>query len=192
MSQSSLEFDEDGNLIGGFEQLIEAARHEGWQDPINWATIDPEARLLAIEELSVFVADQVLAFPHLDHRLIPPCWYKHDAYVRVLGAAKGAYDGYHSDKGGPTGPMNFYTEWVRLWPELRMLGAVCQPTHEPDAPQLWAVNFDPQVTPAQISRELAAEQNPPAEVPGMGAYLPPIGHPGAPGASTSPHTGVGY
>lgn len=57
---------------------------------IDWWSLSAEERLKELGELRIFVAKLVVAY-ELDSTVIPPCWEKHEGYIRFLDALHRSY-----------------------------------------------------------------------------------------------------
>ena len=82
---------------GTAERLLQAADNAAGRkadDPftsaVDWWTMTAEERLNELGELRIFVARLVVAY-ELDSTFIPPCWEKHEGYIRFLDALHRSY-----------------------------------------------------------------------------------------------------
>lgn len=57
---------------------------------VDWWSLSAEERLKELGDLRIFVAKLVVAY-ELDSTFIPPCWEKHEGYVRFLDALHRSY-----------------------------------------------------------------------------------------------------
>lgn len=57
---------------------------------VDWWSLSAEERLTELGELRIFVARLMVAY-ELDSTFIPPCWEKHEGYIRFLDALHRSY-----------------------------------------------------------------------------------------------------
>lgn len=56
--------------------------------PFQWGALTPGEALVAWPELRSWVEQLITRFPHLDHHVIPACWWRHNSHVEALAALR--------------------------------------------------------------------------------------------------------
>ena len=83
--------------------------------PTHWASLLPDEARPAWAQLRVWVEELVDRFA-LETRVIPPCWYRHNAMVEALSALRDHERMSFSEHGSPTGAV----DWFRAFREIEM------------------------------------------------------------------------
>jgi len=76
-----------------------------------------------------------------DHRVVPLCWYRHDALIELLSALRDHWRVAYDPINSPTGASEWHRALAQLEPRLREWAARtgCTPTeHRPDARQAYS------------------------------------------------------
>lgn len=85
--------------------------------PTHWPSV-PAADAAAVwEELSAWVEDLQGRFAHLDHHVIPRCWWRHNEHVEALAALR---DHERSSFAG-TAPATAPVDWLRALRDVASL-----------------------------------------------------------------------
>jgi hypothetical protein len=56
--------------------------------PLHWGALTPCEARAAWRELRSWVEGLVTRFAHLDHHVIPACWWRHNSHVEALAALR--------------------------------------------------------------------------------------------------------
>ena len=95
-------FEADGDLEVGVEEGDQTGREmlarlyaedgppdlEVFGGPLHWPSIPAVDLATEFRELSDWVEGRVARFPHLDHTVIPNCWWRHNGHVEALQALR--------------------------------------------------------------------------------------------------------
>ncbi len=106
---------ETGEMMGlhatGFPQLddIPAATH--------WPKLPPNVIAERWEELRSWVIELQERFAHLDHHVIPPCWWRHNEHVEALAALRD----HERVSYAPMAPATASVEWMRALRDIEAL-----------------------------------------------------------------------
>ena len=108
--------------------------------PVDWARLTADEVALVWAALDNWVRWLVVRYC-LDHRDVPPCWYRHCALVEELSALRSAHlDAFHPAR-MPTGPAEWHTTFGNARGRMREWAARtgCRPgQHRDDLPPPWA------------------------------------------------------
>ncbi len=144
----------DGELDALVDTLLaNPARPVAWsrlpaaERPGQWAALDGWVRWLT-------------GWYALDHREIPPCWYRHGPLVEELSALRTAHAAAYDPRAQPTAPADWHhtlaATRARLHDWVARTG--CRPAeHRDDKPQPWATAQPPAVYMAGLSGHIHAE-----------------------------------
>ncbi len=112
----------------------------------NWPTIDPADTPTAWADLKAWVDDLRRRFDHLDHHVIPACWWRHNEHVEALVALRDHHRASFDDTAPATAPLDWFralrdiTALLRGWTAEHACGATHQspPTRlQPDDTAAW-------------------------------------------------------
>jgi hypothetical protein len=110
--------------------------------PTFWPDLTPKESPKAWAELRQWVEGLCERFPHLDHHVVPGCWFRHPGYVELLAALRDAeYASYNSNA-----PRTAPIEWHRAFQfaEARLsewtAQFTCGATHEERPRYPWSIN----------------------------------------------------
>jgi hypothetical protein len=95
----------------------------------------------------------------LDHRVVPPCWYRHPALVSVLSALRDHWLAAYDPLGALMGPSDWHRALMPLEVRLRDWAARTGCTagvHRPDAPVKEGVDED--AWAAHVSADVTARR----------------------------------
>jgi hypothetical protein len=120
-----------------FEDRLEAllGRASG---PVNWQATSPARAAEVWQALRVWVVWFRITFG-LDHRVVPPCWYRHPALVEVLSALRDHWLSAYDPLNSPTAASEWHRVFAQLEPRLREWAARTGCTageHRPDVPPI--------------------------------------------------------
>lgn len=107
---------------------------------VDWWSLSAEERVAELGELRIFVARLMVAY-ELDSTFIPPCWEKHEGYIRFLDALHRSYlDATHPAQTGEA-----LMGWHHNYQFVREALAACSKqlsctslTHHPFQAPAWA------------------------------------------------------
>ena len=83
--------DPPGQPVSGLAALFGADGPPDFDDvtaPVHWGDLAPGEAAVAWPELRSWVERLVVRFPHLDHHVIPACWWRHNGHVEALAALR--------------------------------------------------------------------------------------------------------
>jgi hypothetical protein len=86
--------------------------------PLNWRTMPGADAIDEWQTLREWVDATRREFA-LDHRTIPPCWYRHPALVSVLSALRDHWSAAHDPMAGLNGPSEWHRAFMLLETRLR-------------------------------------------------------------------------
>ena len=114
------------------------------QRPIDWRRVSCDEAPLLWAALDTWVRWLVARYS-LEHRDVPPCWFRHPALVEELSALRTAHvDAFHPAH-PPGGPADWHTTLSNTRVRLRDWAARtgCKPgAHREDAPNPWSHGAD--------------------------------------------------
>ncbi len=96
----------------------------------SWPAIDPTDTPAAWEDLSVWVDDLRRRFDHLDHHVIPGCWWRHNEHVEALVALRDHQRASFGDTAPAIAPVDWFralrdiTALLRSWTAEHACGAI--------------------------------------------------------------------
>lgn len=82
--------------------------------PVLWPAVTCEDAPKQWSDLRDWVADLVQRFEHLDHHVIPLCWWRHNSHVEALMALRDHERMSYSD----TSPPSAAVEWHRAFRDI--------------------------------------------------------------------------
>ena len=95
-------------------------------------------------ELREWVEDLVRRYPHLDHHVIPGCWYRHNGHVEALAALRDHERVSFADSSPGTSPAQWHWAFALVEGRLREWTAQsgCMSAHREPAVHLRPVDDD--------------------------------------------------
>ncbi len=105
--------------------------------PVNWRALPPDRAAEQWRMLRAWVSWFRTTFA-FDHRVVPPCWYRHAALVEVLSALRDHWLAAYDPLNSPTAASEWHRVFAQLEPRLREWAARtgCTPSeHRPDVAQ---------------------------------------------------------
>ncbi len=130
-----------------------ARRAGGRERPVGWDRVSAAEAPAQWAALDRWVCWLVTRYA-LDHRDVPPCWYRHGPLIEELSALRGAHGAAFGPSQPASGPADWHTTFGFTHARMRDWGARtgCKPgQHRDDTPADWATNRDP-----GYNRDLAA------------------------------------
>jgi len=87
--------------------------------PTDWRKITAEDAPAAWADLREWVEELVCRYPHLDHHVIPPCWYRHNEHVEALVALRDFERLAFFPSSPASSPYNFQVALAQIEQRLR-------------------------------------------------------------------------
>ena len=135
----------------------------GWEpQPIRWPSLNSDAAHDAWHDLDAWTRWCVTRYG-LDHRTIPPCWYRHGALVEELSALASGWQAAHCTTAPASGPLEWHSHFTaartRLTDWVARCG--CRPDqHRDQHLPTWVAEPDADFL-AHVHHDLAS-RNPPS------------------------------
>jgi hypothetical protein len=114
----------------------------GEYGPTHWPALSADEATAAWEGLREWVEDLADRFC-LDVRLVPPCWFRHNAMVEALSALRD----YETFSFTPDAPGTAPVDWLRALREVEYHLAECAGhtqcsvnEHRDDPPRMWQID----------------------------------------------------
>jgi len=85
--------------------------------PSHWADLTADEAKAAWPELRSWVEHLVTRFPHLDHHVIPACWWRHNGHVEALSALRD----HERISYAATAPASAALEWHRALRDIEAM-----------------------------------------------------------------------
>ena len=110
--------------------------------PIYWPGLAPGEARQEWASLRAWVEALVGRFPHLDHHVIPRCWYRHPGHVEALSALRDAERANYAETAPGTAGVDFHRAFQTIEIRLRdWTGQLaCSATHEPRTRQVQPID----------------------------------------------------
>lgn len=132
----------------------------------HWPYLAAGAAAREWEELRHWVDELQRRFPHLDHHVIPPCWWKHNEHVEALAALRDHERVSFLASAPATAPV----EWMRALRDIAALlrswtaESPCSSTHHDSPARLRQTRLDgwEQHLAADLERRQQAGRDTPA------------------------------
>jgi len=126
----------EGQRVAALAKLYEAGGPIDLDEidgPMYWPGIPPGAVHEEWEALLAWVEQLVVRFAHLDHHVIPRCWFRHNGHVEALAALRDQERVNYAD----TAPGTAGVEWHRAFRDIEARlrdwtgQLACGAAHEP-------------------------------------------------------------
>jgi hypothetical protein len=103
------------------------------EGPLRWSAIPASEAAEEWTDLRGWVEALVTRFPHLDHHVIPLCWWQHNGHVEVLAALRDHERICYSDSSPATAAVDWHRAFRDIESRLREWTATlaCGSTHDP-------------------------------------------------------------
>ena len=133
--------------VAALAKLFEAERPPDLDEisgPVYWPGLSVVEAGREWNDVRTWVEELVVRFPHLDHHVIPRCWFLHNGHVEALVALRD----HERVTFGETAPGTAAVDWHRAFRDIRprlreWTGQLaCGATHEPRSPQRRFVDAD--------------------------------------------------
>jgi hypothetical protein len=119
--------DTNGGPPGGRRDPLDQIRHmigvpveDDFADiptPTFWPNLPAADATAEWEQLRAWVEDLCGRFAHLDHHVVPRCWWRHNGHVEALAALRDHERSSYSDTAPATAPL----EWLRALRDVAAL-----------------------------------------------------------------------
>ena len=76
--------------------------------PFHWADLTSAEARAAWPELRSWVEELVTRFPHLDHHVVPACWWRHNSHVEALAALRDHERISYAETASPTAAVDWH------------------------------------------------------------------------------------
>ena len=112
--------------------------------PTRWPDIASTGAAVEWEQLRAWVEDLCRRFSHLDHHVIPRCWWRHNSHVEALAALRDHERSSYSD----TAPATAALDWFRALRDITALlnawtaDLGCGKAHQTPATPLASIDHD--------------------------------------------------
>jgi hypothetical protein len=137
----------EAERVAALAKLFEADALPGLDDiasPMYWPDLPPGEADQEWDALRSWVEQLVVRFPHLDHHVIPGCWFRHNGHVEALAALRDQERVNFSD----TAPGSAAVEWHRAFRDIEARlrewtsQLACGATHEVRVHQVRSLDSD--------------------------------------------------
>jgi hypothetical protein len=109
----------EGQRVAALAKLYEAGGPidlDGIDGPMYWPLLRPGEAHQEWEALRAWVEQLVVRFAHLDHHVIPRCWFRHNGHVEALVALRDQERVNYSD----TAPGSAAVDWHRAFRDIEV------------------------------------------------------------------------
>ena len=112
--------------------------------PMYWPDLPPGEAHQEWEALRAWVEQLVVRFAHLDHHVIPRCWFRHNGHVEALVALRDQERVNYSDTAPGSAAMDWHRAFRDIEARLREWTGqlACGATHEVRTHQVRSVDPD--------------------------------------------------
>ena len=112
--------------------------------PMYWPDLLPGGANEEWEALKAWVEQLVVRFAHLDHHVIPRCWFRHNGHVEALVALRDQERVNYSDTAPGSAAMDWHRAFRDIEARLREWTGqlACGATHEVRAHQVRSVDSE--------------------------------------------------
>jgi len=153
-----MEHSNDAMTASGMSELKEATGEEA-EIPalVCFARADYVERASILAELAPWVAWLVHDYA-LPVKTVPPCWYRHEAYIHELSALRGAWLINHLDEQVASAPSDWHQVFHQTRTRLAEIGSELRcgvEEHHPMRKQEWSRPNSAQLTDEQITSAVA-------------------------------------
>lgn len=106
---------------------------EAFSGPLHWPALPAADAPRAWQDLRTWVEALVERYPHLDHHVIPNCWWLHNSHVEALQALRDHERLSYTDTSPATAGVDWHRAFAFIETRLREWTAQtgCGATHEP-------------------------------------------------------------
>ena len=113
-----------GNMPQEFDDIL---------GPVYWPGVSAARSATAWTDLRRWVNELLERFPHLDHHVIPMCWWRHNGHVEALAALRDHQRMCYDDSSPPTAAMEWHRAFRDIEARMREWTSTlaCGATHDP-------------------------------------------------------------
>ena len=103
------------------------------EGPVHWPDLTADDAPAEWDGLRTWVDRLLERFPHLDHHVIPLCWWRHNGHVEALAALRDHERICYADSSPATAAVDWHRAFREIESRLReWTGALpCGSTHDP-------------------------------------------------------------
>jgi hypothetical protein len=98
---------------------------ETFAGPLHWAAIRAVDLAQELHELRSWVEELLERFPHLDHTVIPSCWWQHTSHIEALQALRDHERVSYADTSPGTAAVDWHRALLLIECRLRDWTAWC-------------------------------------------------------------------
>jgi hypothetical protein len=112
--------------------------------PIQWPDLSADEAALEWPNLRAWVERLMARFPHLDHHVIPRCWFLHNGHVEALSALRDQERVNYGETAPGTAGVDWHRAFRDIEARLREWTAqlACGATHEVRTHQVRSLDSD--------------------------------------------------
>jgi hypothetical protein len=105
--------------------------------PTHWPSIPVDDAADEWAALRSWVEQLQARFSHLDHHVIPLCWWRHNGHVEALAALRDHEQASYTDTATPTSGVEWHRAFrdiesrLREWTSTLACGSIHDPRHRP-------------------------------------------------------------
>lgn len=90
-----------------------------FQGPLHWPEVPATDIDVELRDLYTWVQGLLERFEHLDHKVIPPCWWLHNGHVEALAALRDAERSAYTDASPGTAATSWHRDFQLIEARLR-------------------------------------------------------------------------
>ena len=112
--------------------------------PLYWPGVAAAGTAEAWSDLRKWVDQLLERFPHIDHHVIPMCWWRHNGHVEALAALRDHQRQCYHAESPPTAAMDWHRAFRDIEARLREWTSTlaCGATHDPRGRPARAIDED--------------------------------------------------
>lgn len=128
--------DRAAEAAGELEAVVRGDKPQDFNDilgPVYWPGVSAAHSATAWIDLRRWVNELLERFPHLDHHVIPTCWWRHNGHVEALAALRDHQRMCYDDSSPPTAAMEWHRAFRDIEGRLRewTSSLACGANHDP-------------------------------------------------------------
>jgi hypothetical protein len=152
----------EGQRVAALAKLYEANGSIDLDEidgPMYWPDLPPGEADKEWEALRTWVEQLVVRFAHLDHHVVPRCWFRHNGHVEALVALRDQERVNYADTAPGSGAMDWHRAFRDIEARLREWTGqlACGATHEVRTHQVRSV--DSEVWRQFVNDDVTRRQN---------------------------------
>jgi hypothetical protein len=98
---------------------------ETFAGPLHWPGVRAVDLAQELGELRAWVEGLLERFPHLDHTVVPGCWWRHDSHIEALQALRDHERVSYADNSPGTAGVDWHRAFLLIESRLRDWTAWC-------------------------------------------------------------------